>query len=547
MASFKAFVASRQRRAVAKEPDADDELTVAKEPDEDDERTVEEVRVLQKTLVVDAPVADCRPLGWLVAGASFQVLERRGGWARLGRGGWVQSAAVAATAAAPLREAMSAAPPGAGWYARRAAVLGGAELRWSPEATSAALGDRVEAGDVVDIIDEQLSSALCTACLVRGRGWLDASKLAPPPPPKPVRYGDAVDVLVPTTSSRAAHHAGCYASFARSDYSGPRRLIVVDSGPAPSPFFSNCADPRVTYVHVRGAANDVTIGEKRNRALAELATSPVVANFDDDDLYGPSYLPTMVRALADAGGAGLAKLDKWFAYDAETRVAGAFDAADPPAAVPASLVETERKSRGFGFVYARSGVSRAFFYNRDTTFLRRGPPGTPSAGRTRTGARTRAGPRGGVPRARRPQSRPRQVAKLESAGVPIAFVKDDDCRMLHVQHGRNVACTLCTEFVDEAFLRRSPVGPLLRHLPPPARPDPFGPMRGVFVFDDAAAAGADVGAWRRRVADYDANRDRVTAVGEDVWRGDRRARAAEIARADRADRAWRHAVAALQA
>lgn len=131
--------------------------------------------------------------------------------------------------------------------------------------------------------------------------------------------------------------------------------------------------------------------------------------------------------------------------------------------------------------------------------------------------------------------------------MPIAFVKDDDCRMLHVQHGRNVACTLCTEFVDEAFLRRSPVGPLLRHLPPPARPDPFGPMRGVFVFDDAAAAEADVGAWRRRVADYDANRDRVTAVGEDVWRGDRRARAAEDARADRADRAWRHAVAALQA
>ncbi|KAH8060705.1 hypothetical protein JL722_4818 [Aureococcus anophagefferens] len=256
MASFKAFVASRQRRAVANEPD------------DDDERAVEE------------------------------------------------SAAVAATAAAPLREALSAAPPGAAWYARRAAVLGGAELRWSPEATSAALGDRVEAGDVVEIIDEQLSSDLSTACLVRGRGWLDASKLAPPPPPKPVRYGDAVDVLVPTTASRAAHHAGCYASFACSDYSGPRRLIVVDSGPAPSPFFSNCADPRVTYVHVRGAANDLTIGEKRNRALAELATSPVVANFDDDDLYGPSYLPTMVKALADAGGAGLAKLDKWFAYRA---------------------------------------------------------------------------------------------------------------------------------------------------------------------------------------------------------------------------------------
>ncbi|KAH8082943.1 hypothetical protein JL720_8452 [Aureococcus anophagefferens] len=311
MASFKAFVASRQRRAVANEPDDDDERAVAKERD-DDARTVEEVRVLQKTLVVDAPVADCRPLGWLVAGASFQVLERRGA----GRG--------SAAGLGPVRggrgdsrrrcEALSAAPARHG--TRRAAVLGGAELRWSPEATSAALGDRVEAGDVVEIIDEQLSSALSTACLVRGRGWLDASKLAPPPPPKPVRYGDAVDVLVPTTASRAAHHAGCYASFACSDYSGPRRLIVVDSGPAPSPFFSNCADPRVTYVHVRGAANDLTIGEKRNRALAELATSPVVANFDDDDLYGPSYLPTMVKALADAGGAGLAKLDKWFAYRA---------------------------------------------------------------------------------------------------------------------------------------------------------------------------------------------------------------------------------------
>ncbi|KAH8082148.1 hypothetical protein JL720_8675 [Aureococcus anophagefferens] len=225
-----------------------------------------------------------------------------------------------------------------------------------------------------------------------------------------------------------------------------RRLIVVDSGPAPSPFFSNCADPRVTYVHVRGAANDLTIGEKRNRALAELATSPVVANFDDDDL---------------------------FAYDAETRVAGAFDAADPPAAVPASLVETERKSRGFGFVYARSGVYRAVFY-----------------------------PRGHAPR---PQRRLHALHGVRRRGVPAAEPR-----------------------------RPAPAPPAA------AGAAPFGPMRGVFVFDDAAAAEADVGAWRRRVRDYDANRDRVTAVG--AWRGDQRAAAGS----GRADRAWRHAVAALQ-
>ena len=45
----------------------------------------------------------------------------------------------------------------------------------------------------------------------------------------------------------------------------------------------------------------MTIGEKRNVAIAT-ASGDFICHFDDDDLYAPSYLATMLAALDDASG-----------------------------------------------------------------------------------------------------------------------------------------------------------------------------------------------------------------------------------------------------
>ncbi|KAH8048450.1 hypothetical protein JL722_12502 [Aureococcus anophagefferens] len=94
-------------------------------------------------------------------------------------------------------------------------------------------------------------------------------------------------------------------------------LLVYDDGPAPSPLLRarDCSRPRRRDPRL-------SLGEKRNRLLA-LATGEYVANFDDDNVYAPTYLEAMVRRL-DASGAGLVSLDEaWVATLAGAAANGA--------------------------------------------------------------------------------------------------------------------------------------------------------------------------------------------------------------------------------
>ena len=72
-----------------------------------------------------------------------------------------------------------------------------------------------------------------------------------------------VSVISPTISSRAPYHEKLYTSFDKQTYQN-KELIILDTGPEPSPFFSACTDPRVRYVHYPGPENSISIGEKRN-------------------------------------------------------------------------------------------------------------------------------------------------------------------------------------------------------------------------------------------------------------------------------------------
>ena len=123
-----------------------------------------------------------------------------------------------------------------------------------------------------------------------------------------------VSVIVPTTGKRAAFHAMLYACFARQTHPA-LELVVLDTGDAPSPFFS--ADPaalgdaRVRYVHDE---HDAATGAKRN-SLVTLARGAIVVQFDDDDVYTSRYVERVVSAMRETG-AKLFKLSAWKWFDA---------------------------------------------------------------------------------------------------------------------------------------------------------------------------------------------------------------------------------------
>jgi len=116
-----------------------------------------------------------------------------------------------------------------------------------------------------------------------------------------------IAVTTPTLN-RPDTHALLYRTFASQDWQN-KMLFVLDESAQPSPFFSQCTDPRVVYVHAPMTyKRDVTrIGAARNYLcqLARNAGATYIAHADDDDHYDKSWLRTMRNRL---GSAGLIKL-----------------------------------------------------------------------------------------------------------------------------------------------------------------------------------------------------------------------------------------------
>jgi len=174
-----------------------------------------------------------------------------------------------------------------------------------------------------------------------------------------------------------------YGCFARQTVA-EKEWIVVDDSPEPSGFMLSLADPRVRYIHL---PERVSTGRKRNMAV-EMATGDVIAQFDDDDFYGPAYLETMTRCMADEG-ADFCKLASFFLYsrvldqyaywetqqkdglafvwsgDAETRIMDL-----------EQMTEREDIHLGFGFSYVfkravwQAGPFADMFWNQDTPFIK---------------------------------------------------------------------------------------------------------------------------------------------------------------------------------
>lgn len=86
--------------------------------------------------------------------------------------------------------------------------------------------------------------------------------------------------------------------------------LILDDSPEPATFFRKVDDPRIRYHHHAGGR--MRIGAKRNW-LADQASAPVIAHFDDDDYYAPDYLKTMLGHLSRRG-ADIAKFSAWHVY-----------------------------------------------------------------------------------------------------------------------------------------------------------------------------------------------------------------------------------------
>ena len=236
-----------------------------------------------------------------------------------------------------------------------------------------------------------------------------------------------VSCISPTTPERQLFHERALYRCFNAQTHPDIELIVVDTGATPSPFFTDpsFSDQRVTYLHQE---RHQTIGEKRNLAIQH-ASGDIICHFDDDDLYAPEYVATMVRAM-EAEGADFVKLSSWLVHDLQTGVSGLFDADTPmPHSQLTSLREQFLFTYGFSFLYRRALFPTFSFletsWGEDQDILRR----------------------------------------VREAGRRIALHRDLTGICLHNQHGENCSRSFAQAAVSDAMLRASPLGPMLDALP----------------------------------------------------------------------------------
>ncbi|HEY4077363.1 MAG TPA: glycosyltransferase family A protein [Rhizomicrobium sp.] len=132
----------------------------------------------------------------------------------------------------------------------------------------------------------------------------------------------AVSIITPTHNRHALlqhQHAIVLAQTERNF-----EWLILDDSAEPSAFFAALNDPRIRYHHHAGER--MLVSTKRNW-LCERAAAPVIAQFDDDDYYAPSYLANMMTRLRDSG-AGITKLSGWFVYSAQMKRLGYWDTAN---------------------------------------------------------------------------------------------------------------------------------------------------------------------------------------------------------------------------
>lgn len=184
------------------------------------------------------------------------------------------------------------------------------------------------------------------------------------PVPKPKK----VSVLTPTSRTRTQFHQQLWTCFNAQSWTD-KELVIIDSAQgSPSSFFSRICRQFENVVYV-GLDGDFTIGCKRNLG-AYLASGDVIVHFDDDDVYGPSYIASMVAEL-DRRNLVALTLSAW--YDFDLRL-GRCGFVDPEALHDVDLVAAKtrhpkiRQFRISRCLSSWSGVRNATLLHRNGTW-----------------------------------------------------------------------------------------------------------------------------------------------------------------------------------
>jgi len=161
-----------------------------------------------------------------------------------------------------------------------------------------------------------------------------------------------VTVVVPTTEERQYFHDQVWKCFLNQTWPNKELIVIETYRGGSSPVFNKVAaeDNRLKYLKFRcGHATDLSIGSKRNIAM-HCADGDYIASFDDDDIYAPTYLETMITELVNQK-AHFITLSTWYFFEVKT---GLFGFCDPYAWAKANNY-TERQMYGwlwgYGFSY----------------------------------------------------------------------------------------------------------------------------------------------------------------------------------------------------
>jgi glycosyltransferase involved in cell wall biosynthesis len=123
------------------------------------------------------------------------------------------------------------------------------------------------------------------------------------------KNGPLVSVLVPTFN-RPAYLAQALTSALRQTYKNLQIIVVNDGGEDVSDVIRSCDDPRIVFINRkenRGKAFSL------NEALTR-TQGKYVAYLDDDDLYYPNHIETLVEALENQTDCQVAYTDLYKVY-----------------------------------------------------------------------------------------------------------------------------------------------------------------------------------------------------------------------------------------
>jgi len=161
-----------------------------------------------------------------------------------------------------------------------------------------------------------------------------------------------VSIACPTTEARQGFHQQIWDVFNAQMWPDKELIVVETYKDHSSPFFNakSTKDARIVYVplKIESARADFSIGLKRN-LCTYLASGEVIANFDDDDLYAPSYLGRMLKSMVEQQSHAIT-LGSWYVCEISSGRCGYVD----PQQGTLGIAPIDKALYGYGFSYVYS-------------------------------------------------------------------------------------------------------------------------------------------------------------------------------------------------